>query len=127
MKSELISLFIDDELDLDDKLSFVETVHAEAVFKNEAIELLNQEKMLRADGVERVPEVRFKEQTRLAFSASAPDLPFDSGPGHVAAVPGHFHAATGKYQSALSFRYLSTRCDPGRNCRQFFGVEIDTA
>jgi hypothetical protein len=75
MKNELISLFIDDELDLDDKLSFVETVHAEAVFKNEAIELLNQEKMLRADGVERVPEVRFKEQRVWRFPRLRPIYP----------------------------------------------------
>lgn len=75
MKSELISLFIDDELDLDDKLSFVETVHAEAVFKNEAIELLHQEKMLRADGIERVPEVRFKEQRAWRFPRLRPIYP----------------------------------------------------
>jgi hypothetical protein len=75
MKSELISLFIDDELDLDDKLSFVETVHAEAVFKNETIQLLNQEKMLRADGVERVPEVRFKEQRVWRFPRLRPIYP----------------------------------------------------
>lgn len=62
MKNELISLFIDDELDLDGKESFVEAVHAEAVFKDETIELLKQEKMLRLDGVERVPEVHFREQ-----------------------------------------------------------------
>jgi hypothetical protein len=75
MKSELISLFIDDELDLDDKLSFVETIHSEAVFKNEAIELLNLEKMLRADGVERVPEVRFKAQRAWRFPRLRPIYP----------------------------------------------------
>ncbi|MFZ0727010.1 MAG: glycogen-binding domain-containing protein [Desulfobacterales bacterium] len=60
MQSELISLFIDDELNLDDKIAFVETVHVEAGFKDETIELLNQEKMLRLDAVDRVPEVHFK-------------------------------------------------------------------
>jgi hypothetical protein len=76
MKSELISLFIDDELGLDDKLSFVETVHAEAVFKDETIELLRQEKMLRMDGVERVPEVRFKEKRPWRFPGLRPIYPW---------------------------------------------------
>ncbi len=75
MKSELISLFIDDELDLDDKVSFVETVHAEAVFKDETIELLNQEKMLRLDVVERVPEVLFKEKRPWRFPRLRPIYP----------------------------------------------------
>ena len=126
MKSELISLFIDDELDLDDKVSFVETVHAEAVFKDETIELLNQEKMLRLDGVERVPEVLFKAKTTLAFSTPASNLSIGGGPGRVAAVSGLFNAVPGKHQRALSLRHLPTGCDPGRDCRKFFGLEIDT-
>lgn len=75
MKSELISLFIDDELDLDDKLSFVESVHAEAIIKNKTIELLNQEKMLRLDVVDCVPEVRFKEQRAWRFPHLRPIYP----------------------------------------------------
>jgi hypothetical protein len=46
MKDELISLFIDDELDLDEKTVFVETIHADSVFTEETLALLNQEKLL---------------------------------------------------------------------------------
>jgi hypothetical protein len=46
MKDELISLFIDDELNLDEKTVFVETVHADPAFTRETLGLLNQEKLL---------------------------------------------------------------------------------
>ena len=43
MKDFLISSYIDDELDLDEKIEFVETVHAQPAFKDEAVDLLHQE------------------------------------------------------------------------------------
>lgn len=46
MDDYLISLFIDDEMDLDEKIAFVETVHASREFSREAVALLEQEKML---------------------------------------------------------------------------------
>jgi hypothetical protein len=57
MKDELVSMFIDDEMDLDEKIEFVEQVHADAAFKDSTIEFLNLEKGLRGDVVERIPEV----------------------------------------------------------------------
>ncbi len=75
MKNELISLFIDDELDLDEKLSFVETVHAEAVFSDETIALLNQEKVLRTCGADRVPEVIFKKKRSWRLARLLPVYP----------------------------------------------------
>lgn len=42
MKDYLISMFIDNELDLDEKIIFVETVHDEQAFKDEAIDLLSR-------------------------------------------------------------------------------------
>ncbi len=57
MKDYLISLYIDNELDLDEKIEFVETVHGNARFKDETIELLDQEKTLRADLNVSMPEV----------------------------------------------------------------------
>ena len=47
MKDFLISLYIDDELDLDEKITFVETVHDDRGFTDETVELLRQEKRLR--------------------------------------------------------------------------------
>ena len=49
MKEYLISLFIDNELDMDEKITFVETVHDNRPFTDEAISLLRQEKRLRAE------------------------------------------------------------------------------
>lgn len=56
MNHQIISLFIDDELTLDDKIEFVEEVHGSKPFKDETVELLRQEKLLRSDPVEHVPE-----------------------------------------------------------------------
>ncbi|MDP3480893.1 MAG: glycogen-binding domain-containing protein [Desulfoprunum sp.] len=55
MKDYLISLFIDDELDLDEKIDFVESVHLDVSLKDEAIDLLTQEKLLRSDMVTSLP------------------------------------------------------------------------
>ena len=49
MKEYLISLYIDNELDLEEKITFVETVHDDGQFTEEALALLRQEKRLRAD------------------------------------------------------------------------------
>jgi hypothetical protein len=60
MHNQIISLFIDDELTLDDKIEFVEQVHRSKPFKDETVGLLRQEKLLRSDPVERVPERTLK-------------------------------------------------------------------
>ena len=57
MKDELISMFIDDEMNLDEKIDFVEQVHTNAAFKASTIEFLHLEKDLRGDVVAQVPEV----------------------------------------------------------------------
>lgn len=56
---ELISTYIDDELDLNEKILFVEKVHGNRRFKDEIVELLWQEKQLRAPLPGRVPEAVF--------------------------------------------------------------------
>ena len=58
MKDYLISMFIDNELDLDEKITFVETVHDEQAFKDETIDLLKQEKLLHAEMVYQMPQLR---------------------------------------------------------------------
>jgi hypothetical protein len=55
MKDHLISLYIDDELDLDDKIDFVETVHENKSFKDESVSLLRQEKLIRSQVVDSLP------------------------------------------------------------------------
>jgi hypothetical protein len=64
----LISKFIDDELDLDDKIEFVDQVHEDRIFKDESIELLEMEKIIRTDVVDRVPPLKVKiKKMRLFF------------------------------------------------------------
>ncbi len=69
MKDYLISMFIDNELDLDEKIVFVETVHEEREFKSETIALLQQEKLLDAPMVDRIPQIHL-------VTEKAPRRPF---------------------------------------------------
>lgn len=76
MNDELISLFIDDELNLDDKMVFVETVHSDSVFTEETLGLLKQEKLLTTPiSINRPmpPKFSFKRlwSFRLPFNALA--------------------------------------------------------
>lgn len=57
MKEVLISQFVDDELSLDEKLEFVESVHAERRYKERAVEFLHLEQALRVQAVDRLPEL----------------------------------------------------------------------
>ena len=55
MNEALISLFIDNELDIDGKITFVETVHSDENFKFDTVDLLVQEKLIRSDVANFVP------------------------------------------------------------------------
>lgn len=65
----MMSMFIDDELDLDEKIEFVQTVHADSTVKEEILNLLQQEKLIRSPGIHRVPvvEIGFHPQRVLKF------------------------------------------------------------
>ncbi len=58
MKGYLISMFIDDELDLDTKIQFVEQVADDNEFKRQTIVLLKQEKLLRGEMVKSIPDIQ---------------------------------------------------------------------
>jgi len=79
MKDYLISMFIDDELDLDDKIDFVETVYDNCPFKAETVDLLRQEKEIRSEVVDRIPPVRIQPREKKAFSPLRPIGIFASG------------------------------------------------
>ncbi|HSW48544.1 MAG TPA: glycogen-binding domain-containing protein [Bryobacteraceae bacterium] len=64
MNDEWISRYIDDELSLDDKIAFVETVHGDRRFKDDTLDLLRQEKLIRAEVVDHVPAIEFTERRR---------------------------------------------------------------
>ena len=58
----LISMFIDNEMDLDEKIEFVKKVHEEDGFYDESLELLQQEKFIRSAPINNVPLIRPKEK-----------------------------------------------------------------
>ena len=62
----MISMFIDDELDIDSKIEFVEQAHGDKVFKDETLELLHQEKLIRSQVVHHVPPVEVRAKRRRA-------------------------------------------------------------
>lgn len=68
MMNYLISKFIDDELSFDDKILFVEKVHKDEAFGDESIELLQQEKLIRSEVVDRIPAFNFKIKRKLFAS-----------------------------------------------------------
>ncbi len=72
MKDYLISMFVDNELDLDEKIEFVESVHSSKPMKDETVELLEQEKLLQGEMVAAMPPVSLpvvrKEKKWLRFS-----------------------------------------------------------
>ena len=79
MKDYLISCYIDDELDLDDKIEFVETVHENVSLKDEAVELLHQEKQIRSKVTDRVPAVTWREKRRFFLPLWRPAGIFAAG------------------------------------------------
>jgi hypothetical protein len=64
----LISMFIDNELGLDEKIDFIKSVHEEKEVYKESIELLEQEKLLTSEILTNAPAFAFKEKkNRFAF------------------------------------------------------------
>jgi hypothetical protein len=72
MNEYLISMFIDDELDIDEKIAFVEKVHADKAYKNESVELLVQEKFLRSEVVDHIPPMVLEKKKRNVLSFLRP-------------------------------------------------------
>jgi len=63
----MISMFIDDELDIDNKIEFVEKAHKDKVFKDETVGFLHQERLIRAQVVDHAPPVKVRAKRRLTF------------------------------------------------------------
>jgi hypothetical protein len=62
MNDNLISLYIDNELSLDDKIVFVEEVHANENFKDDTVSMLQQEKLIRSEVVDHIPVLEIKDR-----------------------------------------------------------------
>jgi hypothetical protein len=67
MSPHMISLFIDDELTLADKIDFVEAIHGSRRFTEETVELIRQERLLRSDPVDRYPAAEISAPRLSAF------------------------------------------------------------
>jgi len=52
---EMISMYIDNEMTLEEKIAFIERIRKDILFSNEAMDLLQQEKRICSDVVERLP------------------------------------------------------------------------
>lgn len=63
----LISMYIDNELSLEEKILFVEQVHARRAYKDEALSLLEQEKLLSAAFRHPAPEIDLPDQAHTRF------------------------------------------------------------
>ena len=79
MQDYLISMFIDDELDLDNKIEFVEIVHEDRNFKDETVGFLRQEKIIRSEVVDELPSVKVQLKEKTGFSLWRPIAIFASG------------------------------------------------
>ena len=79
MKDYMISMFIDDEMDFDEKIELVESVHADAAVKNEIVHLLQQEKLIRSPAVRRIPVVKAAVRPKPSFNLWRPAAAFVSG------------------------------------------------
>jgi len=66
MNDNLISMYIDNELSLDDKIVFVETIHEDENYKDDTVSLLQQEKLIRSEIVDHIPALNIKEH-RIAW------------------------------------------------------------
>jgi hypothetical protein len=75
----MISMFIDDELDYDEKIEFVEEVHADVTVKEEILSLLKQEKKLHSNFTDRVPVIKVDIRPKLILQFWRPLAFFMSG------------------------------------------------
>jgi len=68
----LISMYIDNELSLEDKIVFVEHIHADQSFTENAVSFLKQEKALRSYLPDKTPEVTLPIGEQAGFTLLAP-------------------------------------------------------
>jgi len=112
MKDYMISMFIDDEMSVDEKIEFVETVHADAAVKDETIDLLQQEKLIRARVVDRIREAEVNIRPRLDLWFWKPATAFVCG--LAAALLIVFFAQPEQKLAAMPYRFVLYQPDAGR-------------
>ena len=58
MMDHIISMFIDNELGLTDKIKFVNKIYTDRAFKDLTIDFLEQEQFIRSNVVDRIPSLK---------------------------------------------------------------------
>ena len=71
MERYIISQFIDDELSLDEKCEFIGKIHGDPAFREDALQLLAQERIIRGEVAAAVPRAASGQETRRLFSWGA--------------------------------------------------------
>lgn len=104
-----ISMFIDGELSIDEKIVFVERVHGDETFKDESIELLRQEKLVRSEVAKRVPPVEFKPRRRVVYSMLRPLGIL--APAMAAAIVILFFFMSSEVSTSVPYRFVIYRPD----------------
>jgi hypothetical protein len=112
MKDYVISLFIDDEMNIDEKIEFVETVHTDAAVKDETIGILQQEKLIRDRVVDRIPEAKVNLRPALDLRFWKPAAAFVSG--LAAALLIVFFLQTEPKMATLPYRFVIYQPDAGQ-------------
>lgn len=114
MSDPTISLFIDDELGLDEKIEFVERVSSSRFFKDETIKFLNQEKLIRSEVVEYTPVVPIKTKPSPWSFFLRPLNLIPSTMALVAIILMLFFVPTGNHDSIVPYRFVIYRPDVTR-------------
>ena len=108
----MMSMFIDDEMNIDEKIEFVETVHTDAAVKDETIGILQQEKLIRDRVVDRIPEAKVNLRPALDLRFWKPAAAFVSG--LAAALLIVFFLQTEPKMATLPYRFVIYQPDAGQ-------------
>ncbi len=111
MSDPIISLFIDDELDLDNKIEFVEKISSSPLFKDETVTFLNQEKLIRSEVVERTPVLAIKTKQRRLGSFFRPLTLVPSAAVFTAVILMLFFTSTRFPDPTVPYRFVIYRPD----------------
>jgi hypothetical protein len=111
MSPHKISMFIDDELTIDDKIDFVETVHESREFKEETVELLQQERLLRSAPVDHYPVVELKTKPSFLLRFFRPVGLFAAGAALSLLVLFFFFAPAKVSNTPTPYRFVLYRPD----------------
>ena len=75
---DIISMFIDNELGLNDKIEFVNNIYTDRAFKDLTIDFLQQEQFIRSNVVDRIPPLKIRAKRTFSVPFWQPMAAFTS-------------------------------------------------